>query len=104
MSFVDCSYRETVSTSQLEYGLGAHVVSLLGLPETDVLRSHAQNIAIAVDDAGAGTAGADVDSEVVVHVWVQLVMGVSGHLTGGLPRGLSKRERHEEKSGPCFSG
>ena len=46
----------------MDGGLLAYVVSLLGLPETNVLGSHAQDVAIGIDDAGPGTAGTDIDS------------------------------------------
>lgn len=61
ISFVDCS-SVIVSKISVDGGLLAYVVSLLGLPETNVLGSHAQDIAIGIDDTGTGTAGTDIDS------------------------------------------
>ena len=61
ISFVDCS-SVIVSKVSMDGGLLAYVVSLLGLPETNVLGSHAQDVAIGIDDAGPGTAGTDIDS------------------------------------------
>lgn len=98
MSFVDCSCGGEVSDGQWGRWVEweeAHIVALFGLPQADVLGGHAQNVALAIDDTCASTTGADIDANVVVHLWVQLVMGVRGHLTGRLPVRLSKREgRH----------
>lgn len=74
-----------------------YIVALLGLPKADILRGHAQDIAFGVDDTSSSTAGADIDADIVLHVWVQFVVGISGQLTRGLPVRLSKRQgRHSE--------
>lgn len=55
-----------------------HIIALFGLPQADVLRGHAKNVTFGIDDTRPGTAGADVDSNVVLHVWVQLVVRIGG--------------------------
>lgn len=95
MSAVDSSSRKR----------GLHIIALFGLPQADVLRGHAKNVTFGIDDTSPGTAGADVDSNVILHVWVQLVVRIGGQLARLLPGWLSKwKGRHIEKGGPCFNG
>ena len=58
----------------------AYVVSLLWLPQTDVLRGKTDNVALGVNDTSASTAGADVDTNVVIHMGVQFIVWVCTHL------------------------
>lgn len=60
---------------------GTHVVALLRLPQADVLRGQADNVALGINNASAGTAGADVDTNVVIHVGIQLIVRICTHLT-----------------------
>lgn len=74
----------------------AHVVASLGLPEANVLRGKADNVALVVHDTGTRTAGTDINTNVVINVRVKLVARVSRHLARLLPRGRSSvgKRRH----------
>lgn len=51
----------------------------------NILQHQADNVTLAVDDTGAGTACAHVNTDVVIYLDLDLVAGVSG----GLPRRLA---------------
>ena len=53
---------------------------MLGLPETYVLGCQADNIAFTIDDAGAGTAGSDINADIEVLVHLDLFARISGCL------------------------
>jgi hypothetical protein len=44
----------------------AHIVAVLGLPQLNVLRGQSLDVTGLVDDAGAGRARTDINSDVVV--------------------------------------
>lgn len=104
MSFVDCSCKKRlVVDSGSKRKL--HIIALFGLPQADVLRGHAKNVTFGIYDTRPGTAGADVDSNVILHVWVQLVVRIGGQLARLLPGWLSKwKGRHVCRGGPWFDG
>lgn len=56
---------------------GPHIVSLFRLPKTDVLGGDADDAALGVDDTGSGTASANVDSYVVIHVGIEIIVRVN---------------------------
>ena len=68
-----------------------YIVALLWLPQTDILRGQAHDVAFGIDNASASTAGADVNSNIVIHVDVQLIVGIRRVLAGILPVLLSER-------------
>lgn len=47
---------------------------LLRCPETDVLGGQADNVAVVVDDASAGTASSNIDADVVVCLTFHLAI------------------------------
>lgn len=53
-----------------------YIVPSLWLPELDVLRGKAYNVAMVVDDTSSGTAGADIDSDVMVEVRSELIVRI----------------------------
>ena len=61
----------------------AYIVSRLRLPQANVLRGQANNVAGLVDDTGSRTAGADVNANVMVHLDVNFVSVVKRVLTRG---------------------
>jgi hypothetical protein len=68
-----------------------YVVTSLGLPETNVLTGKTNNVTLVVHDTGAGTAGTDIDANVVVLNCVKLVVRVNRHLSRLLSRSLPVR-------------
>ena len=79
----------------------AYVVASLGLPETNVLAGKTDNVTLVVHDTGAGTAGTDINANVVVLNCVELDVRVNRHLSRLLSRGLPIRlaegkRRHAE--------
>lgn len=65
-----------------------HVVASLGLPEANVLTGKADNVTLVVHDTGTGTAGTDIDANVVVLNRVELVVRINRHLSRLLSRSL----------------
>lgn len=97
MSVVDCSWLSaSIAVELKQVHVTSHVISGLGLPEANVLGRKTNNVALVVHDTGTGTAGADIDADVVVDMRVELVARVSRHLTRLLPRGRSSvgKRRH----------
>jgi hypothetical protein len=68
-----------------------YVVASLGLPETNVLTGKTNNVTLVVHDTGAGTAGTDINANVVVLDCVKLVVRVNRHLSRLLSRSLPVR-------------
>ena len=58
-----------------------YIVALLRLPQPNVLRCQPYNIPLAIDDGCSGATSANVDTNVVIHVRVQLVVRVGGELS-----------------------
>lgn len=80
MSLVDCSL-EQVSFGNIQVlmhveKVGYYVVALLGLPKTNILRGQAHNVALCIDHAGSSATGANINSNIMVHVYVQFVVGI----------------------------
>ena len=71
------------------------------MPQTDVLGGDTDDVSLGVDDTGSGTAGANVDSYVVIHVGVEIIVRVSGHLSGG--SALSEGQRRHADRAPFLS-
>jgi hypothetical protein len=68
-----------------------YVVTSLGLPETNVLTGKTDNVTLVIHDTGAGTAGTDINANVVVLDCVKLVVRVNRHLSRLLSRSLPVR-------------
>jgi hypothetical protein len=62
-----------------------YIVASLWLPETNVLRSQSNNVALVIHDAGSGTTCTNIDANVVIDVWVKLIARVCRHLSRLLP-------------------
>lgn len=67
----------------LSTGWVTYVVASLGLPQANVLRREANNVACLVDDTGASTTSADVDSNIVILLHDNVVSHVDGILSHG---------------------
>ena len=69
MSFVDCSYAKYEPSPKYRsciFGSGRlYVVSLLRLPQANVLRRQTNNVSFAINDTGSSTSSSDVNSDVV---------------------------------------
>lgn len=53
---------------------------MLGLPEAYVLGCQADDVTLAVNDAGTGTAGSDINADIQVLVHLDLFARISGCL------------------------
>jgi hypothetical protein len=78
-----------------------YVVASLGLPQTNVLTGKTDNVTLVVHDTGAGTAGTDINANVVVLNCVELIVRIDRHLSRLLSRSLPVRltegkRRHAE--------
>lgn len=89
MSFVDCSlvaHEALVPTFHDQYlnaGSQTHIVAGLWLPEANVLRSKADDIACLVNDTCSSTSCANVDANVMVHLHVHLIPVIDRILSSG---------------------
>lgn len=119
MSFVDCSYPKVISQYAAWSNLYriSHIVARFWLPQANILRSQANNVAFVVNDACTSTASANVNAQCQRPVWIELVVAgissvsyqasrvparknlrISAHLAGLLPIWLSVGKlRHFEK-------
>ena len=53
-----------------------YIVTLLWLPQADVLRGQAHNVAFGIDNTSSSATGTNVDANVVIHMYVQFIVRV----------------------------
>lgn len=58
-----------------------YIIASLWLPKTNVLRGYSYNIALVVHDTGSCAACADIDTNVVLDIGMELIARVSGQLS-----------------------
>lgn len=97
MSEVDCSWaRESVGCGF--GGVGrvlemSYIVTMFWLPESNVLRGQADDVALGIDDTSSGTASSDVNADEMVQMHLDILARVAGGLAGALTRGTTERQR-----------
>jgi len=89
MSVVDCSC-EIVSLNQYQAcECSTYVVASLRLPKANVLAGKTNNVTLVVHNTSTSTTGTNIDTNVVVQLWSQLIVRVNRHLSRLLPRLLA---------------
>ena len=53
-----------------------YIVTLLWLPQPDILRGQANYVTLRIDDASSSTAGTDVDAYVVIHMDIEFIVRI----------------------------
>lgn len=77
----------------------AYIVTVLRLPETNVLGGQAHDITLRVNNASSSTAGSDVDTDVMIEMHLQVLTRVGGGLARALTRGTTVGQRGHDAVG-----
>lgn len=82
--------------------MASYVETGLWLPQANILARQTDNVTSVVHDTCSRTAGTNIDTDVVIELWTELIVRVDGHLSGLLPRRVAVWKTGGLRHDGCF--